>query len=296
MPFVWALVAIALLTVLWGTLVERNRFTVRRNALAILPEGSKPIRVLHISDLHVAPWQKRKLAWISRLNRLDPDLVINTGDNLGHRDAIRPVLAALEPLLQVPGVFVNGSNDYHAPELRNPLAYLNKPSSPSHKEVISTNRMTDVFEAKGWLNLNNQSGSLNVSGVRLGFLGLDDPHDELAWYETLDRQQSEVGVQDVVLGVAHAPYLKVVNEFGSHGAELIFAGHTHGGQVCLPFIGALITNCDLPAKNAKGLSKHLVGAKEVWLIVCAGLGTSIFAPIRLFCKPEVRLLTLVAKA
>jgi predicted MPP superfamily phosphohydrolase len=296
MPFLLAILVIGVLLTLWGSLVERNRFQVVSQKLPILKSGSKPIRILHISDIHLAPWQKRKSAWISKLAELEPDLVVNTGDNLGHREAIRPALVALEPLLNIPGVFVNGSNDYHAPELRNPLAYLTKPSSPSHKDPIPTARMTDAFEAKGWLNLNNRSGTLNVAGTRVGFLGLDDPHDKLAKFETLDRQRSDIGNQDLILGVAHAPYLRVIQEFGQRDAELVMVGHTHGGQVCLPGLGALITNCDLPAKNAKGLSQHAVGARKVWLNVCAGLGTSIFAPIRLFCRPEVRLLTLVAKA
>lgn len=292
----YALIVIGafVLLALWGIFVERNRFTVMPEELAILKAGSKPIRVLHISDLHVAPWQKRKLAWIAKLSHLKPDLVVNTGDNLGHRDAIRPTLDALDSLLKVKGVFVNGSNDYHSPEIRNPLSYLNRPSSPTHKEVLPTGRMTDVFEASGWQNLNNRSAVAIVRGTRIGFLGLDDPHDELAWYETLDQQKSDIGKQDLVIGVAHAPYLRVIEEFGSRGASLVFAGHTHGGQVCLPKLGALVTNSDLPGKQAKGLSEHRVGKHKVWLNVCAGLGTSIFAPIRLFCKPEVRLLTLVA--
>ena len=295
MPVVLTILAVGLLAFAWGALVERNRFTVVAEELAVLPVGSAPIRVLHISDLHLAPWQKRKLAWISKLSELQPDLVVDTGDNLGHRDAIRPTLAALENLMKIKGVFVNGSNDYHAPEIRNPLAYLRKPSSPTHKEVLPTTRMTDVFEAQGWLNLNNKAGTLTIAGTRIGFLGLDDPHDELAWYETLDQQRSDIGKQDLIIGVAHAPYRKVISEFGERGAELVLAGHTHGGQVCLPGFGALITNCDLPAKFAKGLSEHEVGGKKVWLNVCAGLGTSIFAPVRFFCKPEVRLLTLIAK-
>lgn len=296
MPWLLAILAIGLFALAWSVFVERNRFTIVRQELAILTQGSAPIRVLHLSDLHLAPWQKRKQAWISRLSELQPDLVINTGDNLGHRDAIRPTLETLEGLLRLKGVFVNGSNDYHAPEIRNPLSYLQKPSTPNHKDVLPTTRMTDVFEAKGWLNLNNQSGSLNIAGTRIGFLGLDDPHDELAWFETLDQQRSDLGKQDLIIGVAHAPYLRVIDEFGKRDADLVFAGHTHGGQVCLPVIGALVTNCDLPAKYAKGLSSHLVGNRKVWLNVCAGLGTSIFAPIRFFCKPEVRLLTLVAKS
>jgi predicted MPP superfamily phosphohydrolase len=296
MPLLYTLLTLGLLLVLWGAFVERNLFTVVREELPILKPGSKPIRVLHVSDFHVAPWQKRKLAWISKLVTLEPDLVVNTGDNLGHRDAIRPTLEALSNLLRVPGVFVNGSNDYHAPEVRNPAAYLNKPSTPNHKELIDSAKLTGVFESSGWKNLNNRSASLVIGGNRIGFLGLDDPHDKLAKFETLASQAGELGKSDLVVGVAHAPYLRVIDEFGGHGAELVFAGHTHGGQICLPGVGALITNCDLPAKNAKGLSEHRVQGKKVWLNVCAGLGTSIFAPVRFFCKPEVRLLTLTARA
>jgi predicted MPP superfamily phosphohydrolase len=291
-----AIVSLGIALILWGVLVERNRFTVVRDELAVLKPGSKPIRVLHISDFHLAPWQKRKQAWIANLVELQPDLVVNTGDNLGHRDAIRPTLKSLESLLKVPGVFVNGSNDYHSPEIRNPLAYLNKPSTPSHKELIDSKKLTDPFEAAGWKNLNNSQASLTILGTRIGFLGLDDPHDELAEFASLPGQKQKLGAPDLLLGVAHAPYLRVLEEFSAQGAELVFAGHTHGGQVCLPKIGALVTNCDLPAKMAKGLSSHEFEKRTVFLNVCAGLGTSIFAPIRLFCKPEVRLLTLVAKS
>jgi predicted MPP superfamily phosphohydrolase len=292
MPYLLALLGLGAALAAWGIFVERHWYSVESAELSVLPANSKPIRILHISDLHIAPWQKRKLAWIKQLAELKPDLVVDTGDNLGHRDAIRPALEALEPLLHIPGVFVNGSNDYHAPEIRNPLSYLNRPSSPAHKEVLETRKLTDTFEAKGWQNLNNLSGALTIQGTRIGFLGLDDPHDELAWFEKLPEQRHGLGSQDLVVGVAHAPYLRVISEFADHGAELVFAGHTHGGQVCLPGLGAIITNCDLPAKFAKGLSRH----GNTWLNVCAGLGTSIFAPIRLFCRPEVRLLTLTAKA
>lgn len=295
MLFVYSMVAIGLVLVLWGSLVERNRFSVNRDELAILPQGSKPIRILHLSDFHVAPWQTRKLNWISKLIELAPDLVINTGDNLGHRDAIRPTLEALKPLLKIPGVFVNGSNDYHSPEIRNPLSYLNRLSTPGHKELIETTKLTDVFESSGWKNLNNQSATLSIAGTRIGFLGLDDPHDELANFDSLAAQKNSLGKQGLLLAVAHAPYLRVIQEFGEQGAALVFAGHTHGGQVCLPGFGALITNCDLPAKFAKGLSEHKVFGNSVWLNVCAGLGTSIFAPIRFFCRPEVRLITLRAR-
>lgn len=288
MVWVFALLVIGLLVFIWAALIERNLFSVKYDSLAVLPKGAKPIRVLHISDIHMAPWQKRKQRWISKLAELKVDLVVNTGDNLGHTDAVKPVVEALAPLIATPGVFVNGSNDYYAPGLRNPFNYLMKPSTPMPGKPLDTATLMREFE-KGWLNLNNKSGTINVKGTTIGFVGLDDPHDQLANYDGISLPTGA----DVLFGVAHAPYLRVIEELGA--CELIFAGHTHGGQVCLPGGRAIVTNCDLPPKNARGLSGWQTDKGFTFLNVCAGLGTSIFAPVRLFCRPEVRLLTLLPK-
>ena len=84
------------------------------------------------------------------------------------------------------------------------------------------------------------------------------------------------------------------------GYDLIFAGHTHGGQLCLPFKGALVTNCDLDTGRAKGLHRHPAQApadhpEAAWLHVSAGLGTSPYAPVRFCCRPEATLLTLTPR-
>jgi predicted MPP superfamily phosphohydrolase len=70
---------------------------------------------------------------------------------------------------------------------------------------------------------------------------------------------------------------------------LILAGHTHGGQVRIPGVGALVTNCDIPHERARGLSRW----RTSWVNVSAGLGTSKYAPFRFACRPEASLLTLV---
>ena len=106
---------------IWGTLVERKLFTLRRVTVPVLPPGAAPIRVLHLSDLHLAPFQHRKQRWVRALARLKPDLVVDTGDNLGHTDAYDALEHTLEPFRGTPGVFVNGSNDYWAPSFKNPL-------------------------------------------------------------------------------------------------------------------------------------------------------------------------------
>jgi predicted MPP superfamily phosphohydrolase len=252
----------------------------------------KPLRVLHISDLHYAPGQTKKDDFLASLAQLKPDLVINTGDNLGHANAINPALRALGPLAVYPGVFVNGSNDYRSPEPRNPLRYFRGPSVVSLNRNLDTSRFTDELENFGWKNLNNQSATLTAAGIKLGFLGLDDPHEDLDDLKSLEGQSKAVSGSDLVLGVAHAPYLRVIEAFAKSGAKMTFAGHTHGGQICLPGQKALVSNCDLPTQYASGLSGWSFEDKQSLLHVSSGLGCSIYAPVRVFCPPSATLIEL----
>ena len=284
--------AVAIAIAIYSMTFARWRFKVVEAEATVLPAGSKPIRVLHISDIHMAPWQRRKQAFIKSLGSLHADLIVNTGDNLGHTDSIGSTLSALGPLLDVPGVFVNGSNDYYAPRLKSPIAYLFKPSTPHHETALKTEAMTGTFESLGWKNLNNHNAVLEVAGTKISFIGVDDAHDDLDDLSALDSDSSA----GLVIGVTHAPYRRVIEAMAEQHAAIIFAGHTHGGQVRFPFIGSLTTNCDLPNKFSKGMSAWAFDNRVVLLNVCAGLGNSIFAPIRWFNQPEVRLVTLVAKS
>ena len=98
----------------------------------------------------------------------------------------------------------------------------------------------------------------------------------------------------LTLGVTHAPYRRVLDAFVDRGADLMLAGHTHGGQVCVPGYGALVTNCDIPRDQVKGVSTWTHDGRTATLEVSAGLGTSIYAPVRFACRPEATLLTLTA--
>src|SRR6266702_490329 len=116
--------AAGLATLAYGGLIERNAYTLRRFDVPVLNPGSKPIRLLHVSDLHITPPQRRKHEWIRGLAQLKPDVVVNTGDTISAPDGIPAVLQALEPLLAFPGAFVPGNNDYYAPRPKNPLRYF----------------------------------------------------------------------------------------------------------------------------------------------------------------------------
>ena len=289
----------------WGTLIERNAFTLRTVEAQVLEPGSEPLRVLHISDLHLAPWQKGKMEWIRSLAELSPDLIVNTGDNLGHEKALPALEDTLRAFKGVPGVFVNGSNDYFAPEFKNPFAYFAGPSKATKVATrLDTASLMEFFtEEMGWANLNNSAATLTIGERRIDFMGVDDPHrsfDSLSRMErALESIQSEdflAGVTpELTIGVAHAPYQRILNDFVSQGAEMIFAGHTHGGQVCVPGFGALVTNCDIPRYQVKGMSSWRNGSRQVALNVSAGVGTSIYAPVRFACAPEASLVTLTAR-
>lgn len=283
----------------WGILIERNRFTLREVTLPALPAGSAPLRVLHLSDLHVTPWQKAKQRWVAELAQLRPDVIVNTGDNWGSRDALSAVRGCLDDFAGIPGAFVFGSNDYEGPIIKNPFGYLAGPSRPNaRKQRLDSDALRSyLINDLGWADINNSAAMLTAADRPIEFFGVDDPHhkyDDLdAMVDALSDVRAVSTTPELRVGVTHAPYLRTLNDLGHLGADILFAGHTHGGQVRIPGYGALTTNCDLPAVQARGLSSVSVEGRDIPLHVSAGLGTSIYAPVRFACPPEATLLTLV---
>ena len=270
---------------------ESEAFTLRRATAPVLPEGQPPMRVLHLSDLHLVPGQRKKQAWVRSLRELRPDAVIVTGDFLSHMDAVPHVLDTLDPLFDVPGAFVLGSNDYYAPRPINWARYLKGPSQLEPKRpMLPWGDLVDGLTTNGWLDLGNARATMKIDGREVDVRGVDDPHISRDRYDEVAGPFDASA--DLTLGVTHAPYLRVLDAMAADGAALVLAGHTHGGQLCVPGVGALVTNCDLPRAQAKGLSAHDGSV----LHVSAGLGTSPYAPVRFACRPEATLLTLTAPA
>lgn len=279
----------AALGVFYAGVVERNAFVVREVTMPVLSPGSTPLRVLHLSDIHMRPGQRRKQAWLRDLAGWEPDLVVNTGDNLSHPKAVPAVVQALGDLLSVPGLFVFGSNDYFAPTLKNPAKYLTDQDHRAHGKPLPWQDLRAAFTERGWLDLTHTRREVEVSGLTIAAAGVDDAHLGRDRYATVAGPADPTA--NLRLGVTHAPYTRVLDRFAADGYQLVMAGHTHGGQLCLPFYGALVTNCDLDRSRAKGASNW--GA-DTALHVSAGIGTSPFAPLRFCCRPEATLLTLVA--
>ncbi len=287
----------------YAGLIERNAYALRHFALPVLPVGAPPVRVLHFSDLHLMPAQRRKVRWVRELARVEPHMVVNTGDNIAHPDSIDPLLHAMEPYLDLPGAFVLGSNDYFAPGKRNPTDYLRRKVAKPKTARLPTDLLVQGLRERGWADLTNARGAVRVEGIDMELVGVDDPHLNYDDYSAVAAPPDPT--TDLKVGICHAPYTRVLDSMSRDGAELLIAGHTHGGQLALPLYGALVTNCDLDTRRAKGVSRWWPGANGTassrapesasWMHVSAGLGTSPYAPFRFACRPEASLLTLVPK-
>ncbi len=290
------------------SLIEARWYTLREVRVPVLAPGQAPLRVLHLSDLHLRPGQRRLVDWVRDLAGLDPHLVVDTGDHWAHLDAMPALMEALEPHLARPGAFVLGSNDYVGPVLKNPARYLRhdaRAGAPRQPAELPWRELVRRLTSAGWVDLSNRRASVQVDGRTVTLVGTDDAHldrDDLPVAGGADDPRAPGRVVDLHLGVTHAPYRRVLDGMLADGVDLIVAGHTHGGQLAVPGWGALVTNCDLDPRRAKGLHgwpgprpDAPGGAGSTWLHVSAGLGTSPYAPVRFACRPEATLLTLVPR-
>jgi predicted MPP superfamily phosphohydrolase len=274
----------------YGGLIERNAYTLRRFEIAVLSPGADPLRVLHVSDLHITARQHRKHEWIRGLTRLRPDLVINTGDTISSMDGRPAVMHALEPLLEFPGAFVPGNNDYYAPTPKNPLRYFTEDMRRIHGKPLPWPELAADLAAAGWTDLTHVRTALDVGGAKVALAGTDDPHLRRARYQRIAGAADPSAV--VRIGVTHSPEPKLLGCFAQDGYDLVLAGHTHGGQIRVPFGPAIVTNCGIDVHRARWLHQW---DEHMWFHVCAGLGTNPYAPVRIACRPEASLLTLVPR-
>ncbi|MFD1937194.1 MULTISPECIES: metallophosphoesterase [Nonomuraea] len=276
----------------YASVVERNSFRLRRFDVPVLERGQRPVRILHLSDLHLTPGRRMLINWVRSLGSLEPDLVVNTGDSIAHVDAVPSLLHALEPLLSRPGLFVYGSNDLYAPKPKNPARYLWRTSKNDRRQHVPSLPWRELGEgmaAEGWLDMNNTTARIKVGDLDVAVAGIHDSHIDRDRYDLVAGPAPRDA--DLRLGVMHSPEPRNLSRFAADGYQLLLAGHTHGGQLCIPFYGALVTNCGIDRARVKGLNRH----SSAWLHVSAGLGTSPYAPVRFACFPEASLLTLVPR-
>jgi predicted MPP superfamily phosphohydrolase len=264
------------------SLIEARLHRVKRYRLNVLPSGAAPLRLLQVSDLHLRTRTRRLARFVESLADVEYDLVLATGDLLGEADAMPKCAEILNGLRGRLGrFFVLGSSDYYAPIFKNYFDYFRG------KRRLGTrrNRTAEFIEkltSTGWTDLDNKNMVIDLNGMKTQMTGLDDPYLHRDDRTLLKR---EPGV-DFAICVTHdpAPY----RDAARNDYDLIVGGHTHGGQVRLPLVGALVTNSSLP----RGLAKGLHRVDRSWLFVNPGLGTGKYAPFRFLCPPEASVLEL----
>ena len=302
------------------SLIEARCPVLRPIDVPVLAADEEPLTVLHLTDLHLTDHTEARVEWVRELVDLQHDVVINTGDNLSLASGLEPLRRALEPLTSLPGAFVMGDHDYRTTVFRLPTRYLHRdPRKASSRvrdediEALPWEEVRDLQAAGGWEDLTNRRGSLTVRGRRIELVGVDDPHANRDVFPAPEAAGAEAAASSAVslpairdregralrLGLTHAPYRRVLEAMSADDVDLVLAGHTHGGQLCVPGMGALVTNCDLDPGRASGLSQwpgrlgDPRAADHMYLHVSAGLGTSPFTPVRLACRPEATLLRLL---
>jgi predicted MPP superfamily phosphohydrolase len=281
---------LGLATAVYSSVIERNAFTLRRFEVPVLEPGSSPLRVLHLSDLHITARQARKQLWVRDLAGLAPDLVVNTGDTISDPQAIPAIMNALEPLFAYPGVFVPGNNDYWAPRPKNPLRYFNPQRPREYGTPLPWGALSGALVEAGWTDLTHVRDRIKTPVGTVAVAGTDDPHLRRAKYPLIAGPADPDAI--VRIGVTHSPEPDLLDAFAGDGYDLVLAGHTHGGQVRVPFGPAIVTNCGIDVHRARWVHQW---DDRMYFHICAGLGTNPYSPVRFACRPEATLLTLVSR-
>jgi predicted MPP superfamily phosphohydrolase len=276
--------ALAAACVLYGIFIERRRYRLVRRGMAILPaDGPETLTILHLSDLHFVRDERRKVAFVASLPVCDVTVV--TGDFLAEPEAVETAVTAVRAARgRLASWFVLGSNDYFTPRPLNPVRYF-IPSSRRRGRPVRRGRggeLRSLLASDGWRDLTNVRVQRDLNGLAVEILGLDDAH--------ISRQDLRLAPRSAPdrfgIAVMHSP--DAAPEVAACGYRLAVAGHTHGGQVRLPIVGALVTNSHLPRRLVSGLIR--IG--DSLMHVSPGLGTSKYAPFRFLCPPEATLLEL----
>lgn len=226
------------------------------------------LRVIQISDLHIKKFGVREKRLIRLIDKINPDIIFITGDFISRNKAIKPCIKIVGQLVsKCPVIAVLGNGDH---------SYK--------KKFVDTEWLIKGLKEKGVKILVNESIRLTVKETGLEtdnslyIIGLDDNY---RWLDDIFKATRNVPENSPKILLAHSP--NIIEKINIKGINLILSGHTHGGQIVLPFIVAIYTN---PVCNAR--KKFISGLymEDTKLYVNRGIGTSGIC-LRLFCKPEI---------
>lgn len=269
------LLAAAIGWIVWGnTALTISKFTV---ASPKLPAAFSGFRIVQVSDLHNAAFGESNEKLLAMIEEAEPDILVITGDLVDSRrtDLETAIAFAEQAAAIVPVYYVSGNHEARIPDY---------------------DKLKQGLESTGIVILKNERIELERSGERIALCGLDDPSFRPDYpggdaENTVERSLAGFMSEDEVYTVLLAHRPEFFKLYAGYGADLVFSGHAHGGQIRLPFLGGIVApGQGLFPKYDAGLYTH--GTAN--MVVSRGLGNSLF-PFRLNNRPEVVTVELIAK-
>ena len=276
-------------TYLYGTRVESRRFqldvvrlTIGQGQSSLKTETKKSesqLRILHLSDLHLCYPESHKVEFIKRVTDDDYDLVVLTGDVFEDYSGLVYASSLLSRRPSLGAYAVLGNHDYYNYQYYHKLLgrIIKRLRHPAATRDVRP--MIEALEGSGITVLRNQA--TNHPERKVHIVGIDYP---TIHREHLAQLTAHALPEDIVLVLFHLPIN--LDNISKSGAHLALGGHTHGGQICIPGLGAIITDSELPRSEASGLFCR--GATTFH--ISRGLGADPRTNFRFFCPPAATVL------
>lgn len=261
----------------YATIVEPYDIAVERVEISLprLPKTFDGLSILLISDLHTRRMGRREKLLCRILSVIEPvDVALLTGDLIHTVQGVEPFLEIAKGINSASGIFAVFGNS-------------------EHKNGVDPYAFASVLSENGIAPLLNRHVTISRNGADICLAGVDDPvtnNDHLG--DALSGAASDM----CTLLMMHSP--DGIAEAIVRGVDLVFSGHTHGGQVRLPLVGAPFTHSHLGPRMSSGYYsgrrlRGVIGLRpgRTQLYVSRGVGISGMA-LRFMCPPEIAVITL----
>ena len=267
--------AIIFLIIAWGSFIEPRLIKIKHLEInlnaTIQPEK---IRLAFVSDFHAGPYKKNFFISrvVNKIIKQNPDVILLGGDFIENKESASYYLRPLKKLAeQYPTFAVMGNHEYNlskfrGPKQKNRSQTLRRLFKEWHIPILD-NQTQVVRTDKGWINITGLpeiwTGEANIA---------------IAEYNSDPRAPKIL--------LCHNP--EIIIDQKANDFDLILSGHTHGGQVRLPWIGSVPP---LPTSLGRSYDRGLFKLKNGYLYITAGIGTNL-TRARLFNPPEITIIDL----
>lgn len=270
-------------TYLYASRVEARRYQLEKLRVTINGGAqrrfSRPLKILHISDLHLSHPESHKIEFLQRVTDDDYDLVILTGDIFENESGVPYAGQLLSRAPRLGAYAVLGNHDYYDYNMWHKTfgRIVRKFRHPAQKRDVTP--MVEALESGGFKVLRNNSITFPEEGLHV--IGVDYPG--VSQQHLLDMSD-KCHPEHLLLALFHVP--QNLESYVKAGVHLAFGGHTHGGQIRIPGYGAIITDSELPGREASGLFHR----GDTAFHISRGVGADPRTNFRLFCPPHATVL------